>query len=69
MTANFDESARWLRIRSGSITIVCNFAASAMRVPLHNPELGLRVALASKEPVNVTREAVEVPAVSVAILQ
>lgn len=69
VTAEFDESARWLHIRSGSITIVCNFAASEMRVPLHNPELSLRVALASKEPVDVTREAVEMPPVSVAILE
>jgi maltooligosyltrehalose trehalohydrolase len=69
VTVDFNESARWLHIRSGSITIACNFAASPVLVPMHNPELGMRVALASKEPVSVTQEAVAMPPVSVAILE
>jgi maltooligosyltrehalose trehalohydrolase len=69
VTVDFNESAGWLHIRSGSITVVCNFATSPMLVPMHNPEPGVRVALASKEPVSVTQEAVAMPPVSVAILE
>jgi maltooligosyltrehalose trehalohydrolase len=69
VTVVFDESARWLHVRSGSITVVCNFAASAVRVPLHDWERGARIALASKEPVGVTQAEVEMPPISVAILE
>jgi hypothetical protein len=40
-----------------------------MRVPLPSRERDVRLALASKEPVEVTSEAVEMPPVSVAILK
>jgi maltooligosyltrehalose trehalohydrolase len=68
VTVDFDEAAKWLHMQSGSLTIVCNFAASAMRVPLSNRERGVKLALASKEPMRVTRQAVEMPPVSIAIL-
>jgi hypothetical protein len=48
---------------------VCNFAASETRVPLHDPERGLSVALASKERVKISPDAVEMPPLSVAILE
>ncbi len=69
VTADFSESARWLYLRNGSITIVCNFAASETRAPLHDPERGLSVALASKERVKISPDAVEMPPLSVAILE
>jgi maltooligosyltrehalose trehalohydrolase len=69
VTVDFDESAKWLHMRNGSLTIVCNFAASEVPVPLQSQERGARIALASKEPVRVTQDAVEMPPISVAILE
>jgi maltooligosyltrehalose trehalohydrolase len=69
VAVDFDEAAKWLHMQGGSLTIVCNFGASKMRVPLPSRERDVRLALASKEPVEVTSEAVEMPPVSVAILK
>ena len=68
VTVDFDEAAGWLHVESGSLTVVCNFAASATRVPLSNRERERKVALASKEQIRLTHEAAEMPPVSIAIM-
>jgi maltooligosyltrehalose trehalohydrolase len=64
----FDESARWIRVNRGEAAVICNFAPTPQRIPIAHDATGLRVALASKSGVRLDDSAIELPAVSVAIL-
>jgi maltooligosyltrehalose trehalohydrolase len=64
----FDQAARWIRIHRGECAVICNFAPTPQRIPITHEATGLHVSLASKSGVRLDGGAVELPAVSVAIL-
>jgi maltooligosyltrehalose trehalohydrolase len=64
----FDESARWIRVDRGESAVICNFAPTPQRIPITHDATRLRVSLASKPAVRLEDAAIELPAVSVAIL-
>jgi maltooligosyltrehalose trehalohydrolase len=64
----FDEGARWMRVNRGDAVVICNFAATQQHIPITQDASGLRVSLASKSGVCIDGSAIELPAVSLAIL-
>jgi maltooligosyltrehalose trehalohydrolase len=65
--AEFDEGAQWLRMSSGASEVVCNFAESEACVPIAARDM--RIVLASKEPVELSQEAIVLPPITIAILE
>jgi maltooligosyltrehalose trehalohydrolase len=65
---SFDEQARWIRINRGESVVVCNFAPASRSIPIGNAGTRLRVSLASKSGARLEGAALELPAVSAAIL-
>jgi maltooligosyltrehalose trehalohydrolase len=63
----FDESARWLTVERGPVTIACNLAGAAQRVRL-GADRPRRILLASDPAVDVGGDGIELPADSLAIL-
>ncbi|MHB8382007.1 MAG: malto-oligosyltrehalose trehalohydrolase [Candidatus Binataceae bacterium] len=63
----FDEAAMWLAMRSDSCEVLCNFSEAEIAVPLSNPRRTMRLALASRTPVDESAEALRMAPVSVAI--
>jgi hypothetical protein len=64
---NFDESARWLTVARGRVTVACNLSPTRQSVPIRtSPEQ--RIAMASDEGVAIASSAVDLPPESVAIL-
>jgi maltooligosyltrehalose trehalohydrolase len=66
VNTQFDESARWLIMERGNITVACNLANQPQKVPLRSGEH--RTLLASESDVNVLNGSVSLPPESVAIL-
>jgi maltooligosyltrehalose trehalohydrolase len=64
---SYDQAARCLTMRRGSITLACNFAATARPVPL--PPSSWRLRLASPGKVALAANAVTLPGESVANLE
>ena len=64
----FDEKERWIRVNRGDAVVICNFAMRPQSVPIAHDASGLRVSLASRHGVRIDGSAIELPAVSVAIL-
>lgn len=69
VTVDFDEAARWLRVRNGASEVVCNFAESEVSIPIDPRDRAMRVILASKEPLSLSPAAIVVPPLSIAILE
>ncbi|HJU11032.1 MAG TPA: DUF3459 domain-containing protein [Candidatus Binataceae bacterium] len=65
----FDEAARWLTMRRGSILVVVNFAQEARDVPLTNSERTKKVVLASRSGVVTNTDSVRLTPESVAIIR
>ncbi len=63
----FDEAARWLVIERGPVTVACNLAGRSQRVLLAAPRAG-EILLASRPGAVPGRDAIELPAGTVAIL-
>lgn len=63
--AEFDETERWIHIRRGEWSIVCNLAESPQQINIGPP---LVVVMASKEVAPILDGHIQMPAVSVAIL-
>jgi maltooligosyltrehalose trehalohydrolase len=61
----FDEDARWLRVRRGEFEIVCNFAAEPCRVPCE----GTSVELSTHWPPRPSGGAAELPPLSGALVR
>jgi maltooligosyltrehalose trehalohydrolase len=64
---NFDESAKWFAVVRGPVVVACNLNNVAQRVPVDLAHGG-KLLLASESNVQFTRDAVALPADSVAIL-
>jgi maltooligosyltrehalose trehalohydrolase len=62
----FDETARWLAIDHGPLTVACNLADTRTRVPVERGDLHLQ--LASDPSAQLVGHGVELPPVSVSIL-
>lgn len=67
VNVRFDESARWFVLERGPITVACNLASAAQRVPLRE---GIHtMLLASDAAASIAGMALELPPDSVAILK
>ena len=64
---SFDENEKWLVVKRGSVVIACNLNRLTQRVPMR-VEPGSRLLLASENKVQLSQDALELPADSVAIL-
>jgi len=69
VSVDFDEAARWLRMRNGAIEVVCNFAEYEVSIPIDPRDRAMRVVLASKEPLSLSPAEIVVPPLSIAILE
>lgn len=65
--ANFDEKERWLVVERGSVTVVCNFAEHAQKIPVSQGKLS--VLLASEEKIQAADGLANLPAESVVVLK
>jgi maltooligosyltrehalose trehalohydrolase len=64
---NFDEKDRWLVVERGSISIVCNFAEHAQKIPVRVGKQSLL--LASESKIDIANGFANLPAEAVAILK
>ncbi len=64
---DFDESARWLRVTRGRVTVACNLSPAPQSVPIEASDRR-RLAMASDENIAVATSAVALPPESVAIV-
>lgn len=62
----FDETARWLVVIHGPLTVACNLGDTSTRVPVERG--GLRLRLASDPSAKLVGDSAELPPVSVSIL-
>jgi maltooligosyltrehalose trehalohydrolase len=62
----FDDDARWLRVRRGEFELVCNFAGERASVPC---EAAAEVVLATHDGAELGDEQIELPALSGALLR
>ena len=60
----YDETARWLRVRRGAFEIVCNFAARAQGVPC----LGTTAELSTHDPPQIADGLAQLPSMSGAVI-
>ena len=64
---SFDENGKWLVVNRGPVVVACNLNQVMQRVPVR-AEPGSQLFLASEDEVRLSRDAVELPSDSVAIL-
>jgi maltooligosyltrehalose trehalohydrolase len=64
----YDEADRWLVLERGDVTVACNLAGRAQRVPLGRGAAS-EVLLASEGDVKAGAAAVDLPSESVAVLR
>jgi maltooligosyltrehalose trehalohydrolase len=67
MDVHFDESARWLTVARGRVTVACNLSPARQSVPIGGSH-EQRIAMASDEGVAIASSAADLPPDSVAIL-
>jgi malto-oligosyltrehalose trehalohydrolase len=67
VTAGFDEDARWLLVRRGSLRIAANLGSQAARLALGQPGIGLLAA--SSPEVAITQDTVVMPPASFAVVE
>jgi maltooligosyltrehalose trehalohydrolase len=65
---NFDENGKWLVVKRRPVVVACNLNQVTQRVPA-DIEPASRLLLASEDKVQLSQDAVELPADSVAILR
>ena len=67
LTADFDEDARWLMVRRGSLRIAANLGAGTVRLPLGQPGIG--VLAASRPGVALDEDTVTIPPAAFAVIE
>jgi maltooligosyltrehalose trehalohydrolase len=68
VAAQFDETARWLRVDRGSVCVAANLAAEGQAIPLPSGRRSWRVLLASAPAVQVDAGGLRLPGQAAAIL-
>jgi len=65
--ADFDEDARWIMVKRGTLRIVANLGQEAVRLPLGQPGIG---ALAASSPgVAIKQDTVTIPSAAFAVIE
>jgi maltooligosyltrehalose trehalohydrolase len=65
---NFDDSAKWFVVKRGAVVVACNLNSIAQNISAQFPP-GSEILLASDDPVRVTKDEIQLPADSVAIVR
>jgi maltooligosyltrehalose trehalohydrolase len=64
-TIEFDEEARWLRVRRGAFELICNFGSASLRLPCG----GDRVRIATEDDTSVRDGQIELAPLSGALIR
>ena len=65
---SFDEAAQWIGVKRGGAVVICNFATTPRRIPIAQDVSRLRLALTSKPGARIDSSTIDLPPVTVAIL-
>jgi maltooligosyltrehalose trehalohydrolase len=65
---NFDEAMMWFVVKRGPVLVACNLNSMEQNIPAQFG-LGSEILLASEDSARITREGIELPADSVAIVR